>query len=139
MYILRGRAGPILSRSTYLIATLLLVGILNANIVSAVPVPQDGDIDSSVDDPDWNNDTAGGGGDPFSTDPSTLADKYPDIDECRSKCSVAAGVSLFYSKVGPHEDKPQKFADQAGLKLVRDAYPSGFTDKNDDPQYTRLA
>ena len=131
MYILRARAGSILSRSTYLIATFLLLGILNAKIVSAVPVPQDGDIDSSVDDPDWNDDKAGGGGDPFSTDPSTLEGKYPDIDECRSKCSVAADVSLFYSKVGRHEEKPQKFADQESLKLVRDAYPSGFTDKDD--------
>ncbi|MCJ1425220.1 hypothetical protein MMC29_003108 [Sticta canariensis] len=106
----------------------LLVGILHGNIVSAAPVPQDGDPGSSVDDPEWNDDIAGGGGDPLSTDPSTLEDKYPDLEECRSKCSVAADVSLFYSKVGKHEDKPQDFADQAGLKLV---YPSGFTDKND--------
>ena len=134
MYILRGRASSILSRSTYLVAAFLLVGILHGNIVSAAPVPQDSDPDSSVDDPEWNDDIPGGGGDPFSTDPSTLEDKYPDLDECRSKCSVAADVSLFYSKVGKHEDKPQKFADQAGLKLVRDTYPSGFTDKND--QYT---
>lgn len=130
MYVLRGHAGSMFSRSAYLIATFLLVGILHSNIVSAVPVPQDGDVDSSVDDPEWNDDTAGGGGDPFSPDPSTLEDKYPDIDGCRSACSVAADVSLFYSKVGRHEEKPQQFADQAGLKLVRDAYPSGFTDKN---------
>ncbi|MCJ1469288.1 hypothetical protein MMC07_007921 [Pseudocyphellaria aurata] len=131
MHLLRRRAGKILSRSSCLLATFLLMGILHSNIASALPAPQDDGIDTSIDDPEWNDDTAGGGGDPFSLDPSTLEDKYPDLDECRSKCSVAADVSLFYSKVGPHEEKPQDFADKEGLKLVRDTYPSGFTDKND--------
>ena len=131
MLLSKGRSESLLARLTYLIATYLVIGILHSQIVSAVPMPQEGEADSSVDDPGWNDDISGGGGDPFSTDPSTLEDKYPDLDECRSKCSVGTDHSLFYSKVGKHEDKPQDFANQNGLSLVRDAYPSGFTDKND--------
>ena len=60
-------------------------------------------------------------------------DKYPDIDKCRQEVSVAKDKSVFYSGVGKHEEKPQKFADQLpdGV-LLREAYPKGFTDKIKD-------
>ena len=126
------RSGTLLKHLSYLITTSLLLAILHGTIVSSVPFPQEGEQpDSSIDDPEWNDNIAGGKIDLISNGISFLEDKYPGIDECRSKCSVAADVSLFYSKVGKHEDKPQDFADKKGLKLVRDAYPAGFTDKND--------
>ena len=133
MYLFKNHSGSSLAQLASFIAISLLIGILHSNIVSAVPTPQQGDADSSIDDPDWNDDIPGGGGDPFSN-PSILEDKYPSLDDCRSKCSVGADQSLFYSKVGPHDKKPQDFASENKLKLVRDAYPSGFTDKN--PEYT---
>jgi hypothetical protein len=46
--------------------------------------------------------------------------------------SVAPDKSVFYSRVGKHEDKPQKFADSIQGTLLREAYPEKFTDKNDD-------
>ncbi|KAL8727518.1 MAG: hypothetical protein Q9166_005989 [cf. Caloplaca sp. 2 TL-2023] len=46
--------------------------------------------------------------------------------------SVPKDKSDFYSAVGEHQDKPQKFADQLpdGV-LLREAYPQDFTDKKD--------
>lgn len=134
MHIPGGRSDSSLGRVVYLISTFLLASILQSNIVAAVPLleSRQTSIDPSVDDPEWNDDPVNGGA-PFS---SQTVDKYPTLDDCRGKCSVGAGKSLFYSKVGKHEDKPQDFATKNGLSMVRDAYPSGFTDKSTDPSYT---
>lgn len=109
----------------------LITAFLFATIVLAAPIdPQD--------EPDANPEpsviiSASGG-------PITLEDKYPTLEKCREKCSIEADKSLFYSQVGKHEDKPQKFADENSLKLVREAYPEGFTDKNPDyTGYTKFA
>ncbi|KAI9883264.1 MAG: hypothetical protein M1823_004962 [Watsoniomyces obsoletus] len=69
---------------------------------------------------------------PLTDDPiGVTEDKYPKLDECRKNVKVDANKSLFYFKVGKHKDKPQKYADKRGLTMVREAYPDGFTDKND--------
>ncbi|KAL8762173.1 MAG: hypothetical protein Q9184_001770 [Pyrenodesmia sp. 2 TL-2023] len=62
--------------------------------------------------------------------PASLDNKYPDLAKCREKCNVGKDKSLFYSRVGKWQDKPTDFAKQEGLTLVREAYPSGFTEKN---------
>ena len=132
MYLLKGCSASPLARAAHLLTTLLFAGILHKTIVSAVPiVPDDSDTDPSIDDPEWTDDLTGGV-DPFSLVPRE-ENPYPDLPTCRDNCAVDADESLFYSKVGPHEDIPQDFANQNGLKMVRDSYPEGFTDNNGDP------
>ncbi len=99
-------------RILHLIATFLLASHLLCS-VSARPV------DELPDDP-----------------AAPFEDKYPDLEECRQKVKVDADQSMFYSKVGKHEEKPQRYADDNGLILVREAYPKGFTDKNSDPSWS---
>lgn len=130
MHICNGKSSSFLSRIAYFTSIALLIAILHHDVVSAVPLDSRDDT-IEPDDPSSNLDNnASDSGSPFS--PTT--DGYPSLDECRKACRVASDVSVFYSKVGEHTDKPQKFADSINGKLVREAYPSGFTDKND--QYT---
>ncbi|KAL9583574.1 MAG: hypothetical protein Q9212_002623 [Teloschistes hypoglaucus] len=121
LHSLRG-SNSLLGRLGYIFSLLLLIGILHQNVAFGSPLTKRQDPDDLNDDAD-NSD---GGGSPFSPP------EYPDLDKCREKVTVAKDKSVFYSRVGEHEDKPQKFADQLpnGV-LLREAYPSGFTDKSD--------
>ena len=125
MYLARGSSNSLLASLGYIFSLVLLVNILHGNLVTGSPLQKRDDIEpddpsSDIDDPS---------GDPF----SVQEDLYPGLDECRESCSVPKDKSVFYSKVGKHEDKPQKFADQLpGGVLMRESFPSGFTDKNDE-------
>lgn len=126
MYLNQGGSTSLLGRLGYIFSLLLLIGILHQNVALGSPLTKRDD--NEPDDPNSDVDNSDGGGSPF----SPTVDNYPDLDKCREKVSVAKDKSVFYSAVGKHEDKPQKFADQLpdGV-LLREAYPSGFTDKND--------
>ncbi|KAL9100642.1 MAG: hypothetical protein Q9163_004012, partial [Psora crenata] len=126
MYLNKGGSNSLIGRLGYIFSLLLLIGILHQNVALGSPLTRREDIEP--DDPDSDVDNPDGGGSPF----SPTEDNYPDLDKCRDKVSVAKDKSVFYSAVGKHEDKPQQFADQLpdGV-LLREAYPSGFTDKND--------
>ena len=133
MYLNKGGSNSLLGRLGYIFSLLLLIGILLQNVALGSPLTkrednEPDDPDSDVDNPDGDVGNSDGGGSPF----SPIISSYPDLDECRGKVSVAKDKSVFYSAVGKHEDKPQKFADQLpdGV-LLREAYPSGFTDKDD--------
>lgn len=130
MHLNKGGSNSFLSRLAYILSLLVLIGILHQNVALGSPIIRRDD-DTEPDDPNSDVDNPDGGGSPFS--PSV--DNYPDLDECRKKVSVAKDKSVFYSAVGKHEEKPQQFADQLphGV-LLREAFPDGFTDKND--QYT---
>lgn len=52
--------------------------------------------------------------------------EYPSLELCRATCQVEPDLSMFYSRVGPWEEKPRLFAQGNGLKLVREAYPGDF-------------
>ncbi|KAL6713990.1 hypothetical protein ACLMJK_008484 [Lecanora helva] len=123
MYINKGGSSSLLSSLGYLFSLLLLIGILHQNIALATPLTKRDDAEP--DDPD--SDTDG------TNQILPSADNYPDLDKCRENVNVAKDKSVFYSAVGKHEDKPQNFADQLpdGV-LLREAYPNGFTDKNDE-------
>ena len=125
MYLNRGGSNSLLGRLGYIFSLLLLIAILHKNVALSSPLIKRDDIEP--DDPDSDNDDQDSGS-PF----SPTEDKYPDLDKCRGAVSVAKDKSVFYSQVGKHEDLPQKFADQLpdGV-LLREAYPSGFTDKDD--------
>lgn len=126
MYLNKGGSNSLLGRLGYIFSLLLLIGILHQNVALGSPLAKR--EENEPDDPNSDVDNPDGGGSPFS--PSE--DNYPDLDKCREKVSVAKDKSVFYSAVGKHEDKPQKFADQLpdGV-LLREAYPSDFTDRND--------
>ena len=129
MYLARS-SNSFLAHLGYIFSLILLINILHGNLVTGSPFQKRQDDDGiEPDDPASDVDSPSGG--PF----SGQVDGYPDQDECRKKCSVPQDKSVFYSKVGDHNDKPQKFADQLpdGV-LMRESFPSGFTDKND--QYT---
>ena len=125
MYLNKGGSNSLLGRFGYIFSLLLLIGILHQNVALGSPLTKR--KDNEPDDPNSDVDNPNGGF-PFSPN----EDNYPDLEKCRKKVSVARDKSVFYSAVGKHEDKPQKFADQLpdGV-LLREAYPSGFTDKND--------
>ena len=106
MYISTSRSMP--SVISYLASLLLLIGILHSNVVSTAPI--DDDLRSRM----------VGGIAPLIIHEGT----YPDIATCRERCSIVEDKSMFYSKVGKHEDKPANYASKNGLKLVREAYPS---------------
>ncbi|KAG8532479.1 uncharacterized protein KY384_002356 [Bacidia gigantensis] len=127
MYLNKGGSNSLFGRLGYILSLLLLIGILHQNVALGSPLAKRDD-DIEPDDPDSDNDDQDTGS-PF----SPTVDNYPDLTKCREKVSVAKDKSVFYSGVGKHEDKPQSFADQLpnGV-LLREAYPSGFTDKNDD-------
>ena len=128
MHLTRGSSHSLLAHLGYIFSLILLVGILHGNLVTGSPFQKRQDDGIDPDDPSSDLDDSQGG-DPF----SSQTDGYPSLDECRKKCSVAADKSVFYSKVGDHTDKPQKFADQLpnGV-LMRESFPSGFTDKNSE-------
>ena len=127
MYFAKGSSGTLLSQLGYILSLLLLFGILHQNVLGA-PLAKRDDDDIEPDDPNSDNDTDDTGS-PF----SPTVDNYPSLKDCQDKVSVAKDKSVFYSAVGKHEEKPQDFADQLpdGV-LLREAYPKGFTDKNDD-------
>ena len=129
MYLARGSSNPLAARLGYIFSLVLLISILHGNLVTGSPLQKRQDDGIEPDDP--SSDVDGPGGSPF----SGQVDNYPNLDKCREKCSVAKDKSVFYSKVGDHNDKPQKFAEQLpdGV-LMRESFPSGFTDKN--PDYT---
>ncbi|KAI4264712.1 MAG: hypothetical protein L6R42_000195 [Xanthoria sp. 1 TBL-2021] len=129
MYLNKGGSNSLLGRLGYIFSLLLLIGILHQNVALGSPLTKR--EDNEPDDPNSDVDNPDGGGSLFSLF-SPTEDKYPDLDKCREEVSVAKDKSVFYSQVGKHEDKPQKFADQLpdGV-LLREAYPSGFADKND--------
>ncbi|KAL8680467.1 MAG: hypothetical protein Q9186_003365 [Xanthomendoza sp. 1 TL-2023] len=106
-----------------LLAAFLLVGCLQNAIVSASPTQLIGRQDNS------NGSSPGTPENEEGSSPAPLEDKYPKLDECREKCSVAKDKSLFYSQVGKFEDIPTDFAKEDDLTLVRESYPPGFTDK----------
>ena len=125
MYLIKGGSNSLLGRLGYIFTLLILIGILHQNVVSGSPwIKRE---DTEPDDPNSDVDNPETGGSPV-----PLVDDYPDLDECRQKVSVAKDKSVFYSSVGKHEEKPQQFADQLpdGV-LLREAFPSGFTDKKD--------
>lgn len=124
MYLHSGRSRTSLGRAVYLVATLLLASILHSSIISASPIGANQQLDVT----EQLDDTSEADGSFFPVQ-RREDKKYPDLDECRQKCSIAADKSVFYSKVGKHEEKPQDFATKNGLKLVREAYPEGFTDR----------
>lgn len=124
MYLIKGSSNSFLGRLGYIFTLLILIGILHQNVASGSPLIKRDDIEP--DDPNSDVD------DPVGDSPVPLVDNYPDLDKCREKVSVAKDKSVFYSAVGKHEEKPQQFADQLpdGV-LLREAFPSGFTDKDD--------
>lgn len=127
-------SSSVLDRISYFATIFLLAGILLNGVALSSPVIRRQDDDVEPDDPDSDDvDELVPPG--FTPDGNPLPvveleDKYPSLDECRSKVSVDADKSVFYSRVGKHEDKPQKFADSIQGVLVREAYPAGFTDRN---------
>lgn len=125
MYLARGSSKALLAHLGYIFSLVLLFNILHGNLVTGLPLQKRQDDGIEPDDP--SSDVDSPGGDPF----SSQVDNYPDLAKCREKCSVAKDKSVFYSKVGDHNDKPKKFADQLpdGV-LMRESFPSGFTDKN---------
>ena len=125
MYLARGSSNTLLAHLGYIFSFVLLINILHGVLVTGSPLQERQDDGIEPDDP--SSDVDSSSGDHF----STQADGYPKLDECRQKCSVAEDKSVFYSQVGDHNDKPQKFADQLpdGV-LMRESFPSGFTDKN---------
>lgn len=121
MSTIQRRQSALWTRLLCLLAAFFLLGCLQSAVVSASPtrlvIRQDGD--SLPDDP-GDVDPIQITGSPF--DPAPLEDKedkYPRLDECREKCSVAKDKSVFYSQVGKHEDKPADFASKEGLVMVR--------------------
>jgi len=124
MYFARGTSKSLFAYVGYLFSLVLLVSILHENLVTGLPLEKRQDDGIEPDDPSSDLDDPSGA--PFPT-----TDSYPSLQDCRDKCSVSADKSVFYSKVGDHTDKPQKFADQLpnGV-LMRESFPSGFTDKN---------
>lgn len=129
MYLSQGSSHSLLAHLGYIFSLLLLINVLHGNLVVGSPLQKRQDDGIEPDDPASDVDSPGG--DPF----SSQVDNYPDQAKCREKCSVAKDKSVFYSKVGDHNDKPKKFADQLpdGV-LMRESFPSGFTDKN--PEWT---
>lgn len=131
MYLSKGRAdASFLNRLVYLASLILLIGILHNKVVSASPIHARDDGDDGIEPDDPNSDVD----DPPDSSPFAPTAEYPDLDTCRSKVSVATDKSVFYSQVGKHEEKPQDFANTIGGVLLREAYPTGFTDKN--PSFT---
>lgn len=130
MYLTRGSSNTLLAHLGFIFSFVLLINILHGVLVTGSPLQKRQDDGIEPDDPSSDVDTSSGP--PL----STRADDYPNLDECRGKCSVAEDKSVFYSQVGDHKDKPQKFADQLpdGV-LMRESFPSGFTDKI--PGYTK--
>lgn len=124
MYITDGTSSSLRTKIVRFATVALLAGILFNNVASSSPFERRQDDGIEPDDPSSDVDVPSG--DPF----FITEDKYPSLDDCRGKVSVDTDKSVFYSQVGLHEDKPQKFADEIGGKLLREAYPSGFTDKN---------
>lgn len=124
MYPNKGGSNSLLRRVSYIFSLLLQISILHQNIALGSPLIKREDIEP--DDPNSDLDNPWFAGLPF-----WIVDGYPNLDKCREKVSVAKDKSVFYSRVGKHEEKPQQFADQLpdGV-LVREAFPSGFTDKN---------
>lgn len=130
MYIPSGRSSTLLGRAVYLVAAFLLASILHSSIISASPISTNQQLDVT----EQLHGTSKADGSSFPVQRRD-EDKYPDLEECRKKCNIGADKSVFYSKVGKHEEKPQDFANENAFKLVRDAYPKGFTDKN--PKLTK--
>lgn len=135
MYIPSGRSTTLLGRAVYLVATFLLASILHSSIISASPISANQQLDVT----EQLHGTPKADRSSFPVQRRD-EDQYPDLDKCRGKCTIEADKSVFYSKVGKHEEKPQDFATQNSLKLVRDAYPEGFTDKKPNlTKYTAFA
>ena len=131
MYVCKGSSSSVLAKLGRFATVALLAGGLLHSVALSSPLTRRQDDGVEPDDPDSDVDNPSG--DPF----SGQTDNYPSLDDCRGKVSVATDKSVFYSQVGKHEDKPQKFADSIGGTLLREAYPAGFTDKND--QWTGYA
>ena len=115
MFPKQGRSSALWTRVAYLLAAFWLVSCLQSAVVTGSPTHllARQDDDTLPDDPNDVDDPVAAG------DPVPTEDKYPSLEDCRSKCSVEKDKSLFYSQVGPHEEKPADFASQEGLILVR--------------------
>lgn len=131
MYLRNRNSSSVLNTIGYYATVVLLAGIFWNDVALSSPLTRREDDDVQPDDPDSDVDTT-----PAAIFAGRFSirkpDNYPSLDDCRNKVDPATDKSVFYSQVGKHEEKPQRFADSIQGVLLREGYPQGFTDKNDD-------
>ena len=99
MFSKQQRSSALWTRLAYLFAAFWLLSCLHSGLVTGSPTHllTRQDDDTLPDDPNDVDDPVAAG------DPVPTEDKYPDLESCRSSCSVVADKSLFYSQVGSHK------------------------------------